>query len=363
MSTENQELQVQQQQQPLTPSERFTNAVISNFASNGGQIDLTGYQKKLINNYFIKIDMVLKDAEIKRMKKKEEDRELLSYEWVNVNLAKLAIDVIAFSSIGLDPTQPNHLNPIPYKNNATKKYDIAFIQGYKGIEVKAKKYGLKIPDDVVVELVYKNDHFVPLKKSIKNPFDSYEYDILNPFDRGELIGGFYYHQYFNEPKLNTLVIFDKNDIDKRKPKNASVEFWGGEKDKWEWNESKGRNVKNGTEEVEGWYDEMAYKTIYRAAYNSITIDSEKIDQHYLAVMQREKENFEIKVVNEINNNANQSGSQIGFEEEQESPTVAENATVQLEAPIEANIQNTITNQPATEKVEVNSEPAKDKYGF
>lgn len=324
------------QQKPLTPSERFINVVMSNFATNAGEITISSFQKKLIQNYFIKIDMVLKAAEIKRMTKKPEYREALAYTWENVNLQKLAIDVISYSAVGLDPTQPNHLNPIPFKNNATNLYDITFIQGYKGIEIKAKKYGLKIPDDVVVELVYANDKFIPYKKDATNKSDNYVFEIVTPFERGEIIGGFYYHQYFNEDKSNKLEIFTKKDIDKRKPVNASAEFWGGVKDNWV------DGKRQGTIETEGWYEEMAYKTIYRAAYNSITIDSEKIDQHYLEVMERERENFNVKLINEMSENANRP-TDIGFEENSDQQTKA------LDAPIQ--VQDTKLNQPSANPIE------------
>lgn len=90
----------------------------------------------------------------------------------------------------------------------------------------------------------------------------------------------------------------KKDIEKRKPDHASPEFWGGEKDKWE------NNKKVGTETVEGWYDKMAWKTIYRAAYGDITIDSQKIDDDYLRLKQMESDFAEAEVDEEIRENAN-----------------------------------------------------------
>eukprot|EP01039_Chlorochromonas_danica_P016309 gene16309-19277_t len=140
-----------------SPSERFTNMVMKEFTNNAGSINITSFQKKLIQNYFIKLDAVLKEADRKRMAKKESNRDPISVTWDNLNMQKLAQDVISFSAVGLDPAQPNHINIIPYKNNGTSKYDITFIMGYRGIELKGKKYGLDIPDDVTVELVYEND--------------------------------------------------------------------------------------------------------------------------------------------------------------------------------------------------------------
>lgn len=298
----------------LSHSERFTLAIEREFSGENGPVQLTKFQRKLCQNYFIKIDTTLKELEVKRLAKSEKYREPIPYTWENVNLAKLSVDVIAYSGVGLDPTQPNHLNCIPIvPNKNARKYDIVFIVGYKGSEIKARKYGLDIPDDVVVELVYSTDKFQQFKKDMNNKVETYHFEVMDNFNRGEIVGGFYYHKYFDRPEKNKIKVFSKKDIDKRKPSYAAAEFWGGEKDKWEYDQATGKNKKVGTIEVEGWYDEMAYKTIYRAAYNSITIDSEKIDEHYLAVLQKELDNTENAVIREIANNANKN--EIGFDEE------------------------------------------------
>lgn len=289
-------------------SERFTAEVMKQFTNNAGQLELTSFQRKLIQNYFIRIDQTLKDLEKKRLMKDEKYRDPVAFEWRNVNLAKLAVDVVAYSSVGLDPVQPNQINCIPYLNSSTKKFDIGFIVGFKGLELKVKKYGLDIPDAVVVELVYKNDKFRQLKKDINNRIENYEFEITDNFNRGELVGGFYYLIYNEKPEKNKLRVFSKADIDKRKPSYAAVEFWGGERDKWEYDSAQKKRVKNGTEKVEGWYDEMAYKTIYRAAYNSLTIDAEKIDDHYRSMLELEREVHDEKIMLEIEKNANKGES-------------------------------------------------------
>lgn len=291
----------------LSQSERFAKAIEKEFSGGVGEVVLTSFQRKLCQNYFIKIDSILKDAELKRQKKAEKYREPLELVWPNINMSKLAVDVIAFSGVGLDPTQPNHINPIPYKNNGNNKYDIVFIPGYKGIELKAKKYGFNVPDDVIVELVCKNDVFKVFKKDLKNKVEGYELNIEDSFNRGDIVGGFYYHVYFNTPQKNKLRVFTLKDIEKRKPDYASAEFWGGEKDKWV------DGKKAGKETVDGWFEEMAYKTIYRAAYNAITIDSEKIDENYMAVIQKEQESRDFQITNEISTKANRN--EIGFEDE------------------------------------------------
>lgn len=260
-----------------TPSERFTNEVLKQFSSNVGEVEASVFQKRLIQNYFIKLDQTLKSSELKRLAKKT-NQDSTPLTWENVNLPKLAVDVMSFSLIGLDALQNNHINLIPYKNNTTGKYDITFIIGYKGLELKAMKYGFEIPDDVVVELVYSNDKFKQVKKDINNRVEGYTFEVVNDFDRGEVIGGFYYHIFTKNPTKNKLKVFSLKDIEKRKPKYASSEFWGGSVDKWEG----GKKV--GIEQVDGWRDEMMLKTIYRSAYNDITIDSEKIDEHLIRMM-------------------------------------------------------------------------------
>ncbi|OME62253.1 recombinational DNA repair protein (RecE pathway) [Paenibacillus odorifer] len=283
-----------------TQSERFMTKVTSEFGSSVGEVALTNFQKRLAQNYFIALDAILKTTEEKRLKKAEKYRDSVAVTWQNVNMEKLARDVVAMARVGFDPSQPNHINPIPYKNKHTGKYDITFIEGYRGIELKATKYGLDIPDHVTVELVYSTDKFRPVKKDSKNKYEGYEFEIVNAFDRGEIIGGFYYHSFSKAPEKNKLVVMTKKDIEKRKPDHASAEFWGGEKDKWE----NGKNV--GKETVEGWYDKMAWKTIYRAAYGDITIDSQKIDDDYLRLKQMESDFAEAEVDEEIRANANGS---------------------------------------------------------
>lgn len=283
-----------------TQSERFMTKVIAEFGSSVGEVALTNFQKRLAQNYFIALDAVLKAAEEKRLKKSEKYRDPLPVIWSNVNMDKLARDVVACARIGFDPSQPNHINLIPFKNNNTGKYDIVFLEGYRGIGLKAVKYGLDVPDHVTIELVYSNDYFVPIKKDANHPYEGYEFEIRNPFDRGTILGGFYYHSYTKTPEKNKLVMMSIKEIEKRKPDHASPEFWGGEKDKWE----SGKKV--GTEKVDGWYEKMCWKTVYRAAFNDITIDSQKIDDDYLRLKQMESDFAEAEVEREINDKANKN---------------------------------------------------------
>jgi recombination protein RecT len=271
-----------------TPSERFSNMVMNEFSGKSGGLGLTPFQKRLIQNYFISIDIALKAAEEKRMKKKDADP--LAVIWQNVNMEGLAIHVVACARIGFDPALPNHINMMPFKNNAMNKYDIVFIEGYRGNELKANKYGYEVPDDVVVEVVYSSDVFKVIKKDLNNKVESYVFEIKEPFNRGEIVGGFYYHRYDEKPYKNKLMFYNKAEIEKRKPKYASAEFWGGTKATWE------NGKKSGTEVVEGWYHEMVWKTVFRAAYNDIAIDSQKIDDAFMEFSEQEipDENTQLK---------------------------------------------------------------------
>lgn len=280
-------------------SERFMNKVVSEFSSGVGEIALTDFQKRLAQNYFIAIDAALKAAEEKRMKKSEKYRDAVPVVWGNVNMELLARAVVSAARIGLDPAQSNHVAMMPFKNNALAKYDIVFIEGYRGKEMKAKKYGLDIPDHVIVELVYSSDRFKSFKKDRNNKYETYEFEVTSDFDRGNIVGGFYYHLYIEKPEKNKLVVFTLRDIEKRKPSYAAPEFWGGEKDVWKDGRKTGEK-----QQVEGWYEKMCWKTIYRAAYQDITIDSQKIDDDYMRLKAMEETMAEAKAAQEIAENAN-----------------------------------------------------------
>lgn len=261
-----------------TLSTRFMNAVTTEFTSAVDSPALTGYQRRLAQNYFIAIDQALEKAEQRRNSRKND----LPITWANTNMQQLALDVVAAARVGLDPAQPNHINMVPYKNNKTGKYDIGFIDGYRGIELKATKYGLDMPDSVIVELVYSTDHFKAIKKDVRNKVESYEFEVTDSFNRGEIVGGFYYHAYNDNPGKNKLVVMPLGDIMKRKPQYAAPEFWGGERTVWKDGKPAGK------EKVEGWYEHMCWKTIYRAAFRDITIDSQKIDDDYLRLKKQEE---------------------------------------------------------------------------
>jgi recombination protein RecT len=294
----NNQLATQSQEVKLTSSQRFTDRVLAEFRDGAGEIAVSEFQRRLIQNYFIAIDMSLKTAETNRMKKDAKYRDAVPVTWENVNMPSLALDVVKIARLGLDSAQKNHINFIAYKNNTTKKYDIGFIVGYVGLEHNAKKYALDMPDDVITEVVYSKDVFKPIKRSATNKTESYEFEIVNAFDRGEIVGGFYYYAYSNAAK-NKLVVMKLADILKRRPDKASAEFWGGQKDVWKDGKKTGEK-----EDIEGWFEEMCLKTIKRAAYNAIPLDPQKIDDNYQWLKSRENQIIDMQVDEEIEQNAN-----------------------------------------------------------
>ena len=285
-------------------AERFTAKVMKEFGSTVGEIQVTDYQRQLVQGYFIAIDRALKSAEEERLRKNEKNKDHEKYDnnlpvtWGNVNLNDLALDVVHYARMGLDMMQENHLFPIPYKNNKTGKYDMTLMPGYNGIQYIAEKYAVEPPLAVTVELVYSTDTFRPIKKSAENRVENYEFAINNAFDRGEIIGGFGYIEYA-DPVKNKLVIMTKKDIEKRKPKYASANFWGGKQKVWD-------NGKQVDQETDGWYEEMCLKTIKREIYSAkhIPRDPKKIDDNYQYMKMREARIAELEAQDIIDANAN-----------------------------------------------------------
>ena len=267
-------------------SQIFTDKVIKEFANSAGSIQVGDFQRNLIQGYFVGCDNALNAAENKRLDQEakgfKDAKAQLPYIWKNTTIdSKLAQSIMVYAKLGLDMTIPNHLFPIPRKNNKTGKYEITFQEGYKGREIIAKKYSLYPIKDIQCELIYSNDKFVPHKKDSKHEHDTYELEISNPFSRGDLVGGFAYIEY-EDPKQNTLFMMSKADIDKRRLKAQTDAFWGA------------------------WYEEMCLKTIISAACKKkIVIDPAKIDNEYRMYLAKDNDQEEATVRTTIEENANQ----------------------------------------------------------
>lgn len=303
MQNETKETAVAKSEQ-LSMSQRFTDKVLGEFTGNvAGELQVTTHQRALIQGYFIGIDRALKITEDNRVRKNDNNKDHkygnpLPCVWSNINLDDLALDAVHYARMGLDMMQDNHLSPIPFRNKKTGKYDITLMPGYNGIRYIAEKYAVDKPKAVITELVYSTDKFKPIKKSGNNTVESYEFEITNPFDRGQIIGGFGYIQY-DDPTKNKLIIMTMSDIEKRKPEYAAAEFWGGKVKKWEG----GKQVEV---ETNGWFPEMCLKTIKREVYSAkhIPRDPQKIDDNYIHMKAREARFAEMEAQAEIDENAN-----------------------------------------------------------
>lgn len=298
---ESREMTTQGEKKP-SASERFTGMVMKQYQSMGAY-EFTGKEKQLIRNYFICIDQMLQRTEAERLRKNTSNRNHdydnnLAYSWQTIDLQQLAQDLAHYARVGLDMMEDNTLFPIPYKNNKGNMYTITLMEGYNGIRYQAEKYALDPFRSVTVEVIYANDIFRPVKKSASNPIENYEFEIPQPFDRGEPVGVFGYIEFEDSAK-NKLVIFSKADVLKRKPKYASPEFWGGKKKTYE-------NGKQVEVDMEGWLPEMFEKTMKREIYGSKRIprDPAKIDESYQYIRSREAQYVDIAVEAEVADKGN-----------------------------------------------------------
>lgn len=289
-------------------SERFTKKVLAEFGSSvSGAMEVTDYQKRLIQGYFIMIDRALKTAEEERLRRNASNRDHkfdndLPVTWASVNLNDLALDLVHYARMGLDMQQDAMLYPIPYKNNKRNCYDITLMEGYNGIKYTALRYAMERPIGETVELVYSTDTFVPHMRDSAHPTATYEFQINNPFDRGEIIGGFGYLE-FADPAKNELIIMPLKAILKRKPEYASANFWGGKSSEWQTVDGKREKVEV---EKEGWFEEMCRKTLIREVYSAkhLPRDPQKIDDAYQYMKVREARYAEIQAQAEIDAEAN-----------------------------------------------------------
>ena len=274
---------------PVNAAEKFTQVVIKQFGSTVGEgIKLTDYQRRLAQHLFVKIDMSMKELEKKRLQRGKPGSPIT---WENVNMNALATSAMQRVELGLDALIPNHIHVIPYWNTAAGKYDIDLRVGYMGKDYYKRQMAVEPPAEIVYQLVHKKDKFRPIMQGFKNPVESYEFEIPEPFDRGEVVGGFAYLVYENE-RLNKLIIVSAAEFEKSRKKAGSDEFWGN------------------------YPDEMKYKTLVTRATKYLNIDPQKVNASYLAV-EREEEVIDAEIVKtEIEGNANK-GPVLDITEEQQ----------------------------------------------
>ena len=266
-----------------TGSERFLANVETQFAAEAGApMAFTDHEKTLAQHLFLKVDNILKDLETKRLQASNPYGS--PYTWQNVNMRKLALDAVHRVKLGLDALIPNHIHPVPYWNKREGKYDLDLRVGYIGQLYYRSQMAVEKPIDIALELVYKNDKFKPIMKSFSNEIESYEFDIENPFDRGDVIGGFGYLQFEN-PKKNKLIIVTEADFQKSRKAAQSKTFWDGHP------------------------VEMRYKTLVHRVTERLEIDPKKVNSASYAHVENQANDD--RVAREINENANQK--EIDFE--------------------------------------------------
>ena len=239
-----------------TMSERFTVAVMKEFGAIVGQkISFGPHQKRLAQHLFLKIDASLAAAEKKRAEKGGNQTPIV---WANINMAKLATDAVHRVELGLDALIENHISPIPYFNTRMGKYDLDLRIGYSGKDYYMRKAAVEEPVDIIYELVYGNDKFQPIKRTPNHPLESYTFEITDPFNRGEVVGGFGYI-LFEDTRKNQLVIVTEDDFKKSQAKAAGDTFW------------KDNPI------------QMRYKTVVHRTVSKLQVDPEKVNASFLAV--------------------------------------------------------------------------------
>lgn len=222
-------------------------------AAMGEQVKLSAEEIRLIQNLHARIELAIEEQESQRVKKGKGGAPIC---WDNINIRDLSITAVQRVKLGLDASTKNHLSPTFRWIEGQKKYKCLLNIGFVGLDFIACKYSRNPIVDRRYELVHETDEFRVIKKSATNRVESYEFDIVQPFNRGSVVGGFAYYE-FEDPRQNFVHIVTQRDFDKAKSSSPSGElFWG--KEKWEL--------------------EMQYKTLYRRGTDRVPIDSSKLGQ-------------------------------------------------------------------------------------
>lgn len=223
----------------LSLPERFTNAIVSAYNDVAKGVGMTVEQKQLIANYYIKLDEMFRDPKV-------------NIKWNQVRLPELATTLAHMAKLGLDMSI-GQLSFMPFKKGDTGTYNLSPCISKYGYEYIAKKYGLEPPKNLVVELVYDTDKFSITKKDANHDCDSYTFEVVNPFNRGKIIGGFGYLEYKDKTK-NKILSMSEQEILAYRPQKYYNQFWTGE------------NMKK-----------MYEKTIAKQILKKVTLDPDKVN--------------------------------------------------------------------------------------
>lgn len=222
-----------------TLAQRFTKAVVSAYGDVAMGIEVTPKQMQLISNYYIKLDEALRNSK-------------QNYTWKQVRLPELATTLAHMAKLNLDISL-GQLSFIPFKHGDSGTIDLVAVIGRKGYEYITKTYGLDPPKNIVVELVCESDKFSVIKKDSNHEYDFYTFQIVNPFNRGKIIGGFGYLEYDDKSK-NKILVMSEADILKYRPKYFDQNFWSGEN-----------------------MNKMYEKTIAKQLLKKVTLDPDKVN--------------------------------------------------------------------------------------
>lgn len=277
-------------------SEKFLAQVEKQFkAELGSAVAWSPLERTLGQHMFVKIDQALAEAETRRASNqyKKNDPPIT---WANVNMTKLATDVVHTVHLELDAYVKNHLFTIPYLNKRTGKYDLDLRIGYAGVDHTRRKFSLYPILDITYQLVHEGDEFEMYRDELG--IQRYRYQPANYFKPKEVIGGFGYVQY-EDPRRNVVVVVEYREFEKAMKASGGTDFWGGEQTKWE----NGQKVKAGYDEK--FRKEMQYKTVVHRVCSKIALDPAKVNTSMLESLEAKSFNaIEADVRSEMDENAN-----------------------------------------------------------
>ena len=226
----------------LTPVKQFSNMLAPAFETHFG-IAPTDNEISLMASYFYGIEKTIINSDG-------------YYKMAEVDTAQLRRDLIHYARLGYDCNVNDMLSFMPRKDGKTGLVKMLPIEGKAGLIYKADKFcdEENKPIDYKVELVYSTDEFTMLKSDFENEGDSYTFKITNPFNRGDLVGGFGYLIYKDKSK-NKLLEMSISEIMRYKPDKASDKFWGK------------------------WKEKMCIKTITKQLFKLVKLNPDKMSMY------------------------------------------------------------------------------------
>ena len=233
---------MEEKETKLAPAKQFSNMLVPVFETHFG-IAPTDKEISLMASYFYGIEKTIINSDG-------------YYKMADVDTTQLKRDLIHYARLGYDCNVNDMLSFMPRKDNKTGLVKMLPIEGKAGLIYKADKFcdEENKPIDYKVELVYSTDEFTMLKSDFENEGDSYTFKITNPFNRGDVVGGFGYLVYKDKSK-NKLLTMSIDEIMRYKPDKASDKFWGK------------------------WKEKMCIKTITKQLFKSVKYNPDKMSMY------------------------------------------------------------------------------------